>query len=425
MTSERKVFKLKGRVQHYAWGGSDYIPKLLSLENPGREPFAEYWMGAHENAPARLCGGAGADGTSGGCSADGTPGGEGISLSDYLREKPAERLGSYTSERFGRLPYLLKILDVKDMLSIQVHPAKAAAEEEFAAENQRGIARDAPNRNYKDDNHKPELMAALSEFWLLHGFKPEQDLIRILADTPELNFLMPVFSIGGYQQLYKTVMEMRQSEVDEVLEPLLDRILPLYRNGGLVRSEEHFWAARAALTYNEGAGIDRGIFSIYFFNLLNLHPGEAVFQDAGVPHAYLEGQNVEIMANSDNVLRGGLTAKHVDVPELMKHVRFEATQPRIIGGDRDTGHITVYTTTAPDFELSRISLSAGETVTVKAHSTELYIVMEGRVGVIEDGQAAFSGGRGDSFAALYKGRFELKAVADAVLYRAAVPVPRS
>ncbi len=403
MKQDRKVFKLQGKVQHYAWGGSDYIPKLLSLDNPAHEPFAEYWMGAHDNGPALL---------------------EEMPLNKYLQQIPAERLGAYTVERFGRLPYLLKILDVKDMLSIQVHPSKAAAEEEFAAENGRGVPLTAPNRNYKDNNHKPELMAALSEFWLLHGFKQEQDIIRILSGTPELNFLTPVFSIGGYQQLYKTVMEMPQADVDEALQPLLDRILPLYREGGLVRSEEHFWAARAAQTYNEGGHIDRGIFSIYFFNLLNLHPGEAIFQDAGLPHAYLEGQNVEIMANSDNVLRGGLTPKHVDVPELMKHIRFEATKPRIIVGDLDAGHITVYNTSAPDFELSRISLLAGEAITIKAHSTEIYIVMEGRLGVIEDGVPGFTRRKGESFAAMYKSRFELKAQDDSVVYRAAVPVAR-
>jgi mannose-6-phosphate isomerase len=407
MEKERKVFKLQGRVQHYAWGGADYLPRLLSVDNREHKPFAEYWMGAHENAPAVL------------------EAGGGLPLNEYLRERPVERLGPYTTERFGRLPYLLKILDVKDMLSIQVHPSKTSAELEFSAENERGIALDAPDRNYKDDNHKPELMAALSEFWLLHGFKPEEELIQILSGTPELNFLTPVFSVGGYQLLYKTVMEMAQAQVDEVLQPLLDRILPLYRDGRLVRSEEHFWAARAALTYDQGAGIDRGIFSIYFFNLLNLHPGEAIFQDAGLPHAYLEGQNVEIMANSDNVLRGGLTPKHVDVPELMKHVRFEATYPRILVGDRDAGHITVYGTPAPDFELSRISLQGGEMVTVKAHSAEVYIVMDGRLGVIEDGAAPFSRKKGDSFVAMYQARFGLKAQEDVVVYRAAVPVVRS
>ena len=407
MEKDCKVFKLRGKVQHYAWGGSSYLPALLSVENAGEQPFAEYWLGAHASGSAVL------EAANGGGA-----------LSDYLQEKPAERLGAYTAKRFGRLPYLLKILDVKDMLSIQVHPSKKAAEREFAAENKRGVALSAPDRNYRDDNHKPELMAALSEFWLLHGFKAEEELIGMLANTPELNFLMPVFSVGGYQQLYKTVMEMPQEAVNETLQPLLDRILPLYHNGGLVRSEEHFWAARAALTYNSPGRADRGIFSIYFFNLLNLHPGEAIFQDAGLPHAYLEGQNVEIMANSDNVLRGGLTPKHVDVAELMKHVKFEATNPRIIVGDRAAGHITVYPTPAPDFELSRISLMAGETVGVKAHSTDIFIVMEGRLGVIEEGCAPFSRWRGECWAALYGARFELKALADTVLYRATVPVPR-
>jgi mannose-6-phosphate isomerase len=418
MNNERKVFKLLGKVQHYAWGGSDYIPALLSVENGGHRPFAEYWMGAHENAPAVLEGAVAA-----GKGTEAVAAGKGVSLSAYLNERPEERLGPYTAERFRRLPYLLKILDVKDMLSIQVHPSKSAAETEFAAENKRGVGLNAAERNYKDDNHKPELMAALSDFWLLHGFKAEEELMRVLATVQELNFLTPVFSVGGYQQLYKTVMEMSQAEVNKALQPLLDRVIPLYQGGELHRKQEDFWAARAALTYNDKGRIDRGIFSIYFFNLLNLRPGEGIFQDAGLPHAYLEGQNVEIMANSDNVLRGGLTPKHVDVPELMKHIRFEATNPRIIAGDRAAGHITVYPTPAPDFELSRVSLMAGEAVTVKAHSAEIFIVMEGKVGVIEEGGAPFSRGRGESFVALYQARFELKAVADVVLYRAAVPVP--
>jgi mannose-6-phosphate isomerase len=428
MNKERKVFKLQGTVQHYAWGGADYIPALLSVGNDIRIPHAEYWLGAHRSGSALLEEvEGGKDYRKLGVSRAGVlvkDVKEGFPLSEYLEAQLVERLGVYTAERFGRLPYLLKILDVKDMLSIQVHPSKEAAEFEFAAENERGVALNAPERNYKDDNHKPELMAALGDFWLLHGFKPEEDVIAILASTPELNFLTPVFAVGGYQELYKTVMEMPQEEVNQVLRPLLDRILPLYRDGGLVRSEEHFWAARAALTYNEKERVDRGIFSIYFFNLLNLHQGEAIFQDAGMPHAYLEGQNVEIMANSDNVLRGGLTPKHVDVPELLKHVRFEATRPRIIVGDRDAGHITVYATPAPDFELSRISLMAGESVTVKARSTEIYLVLEGSLGVIEEGGVGFSRKRGDSFVALYQSRFELKATVDAVLFRAAVPVVR-
>jgi len=214
-------------------------------------------------------------------------------------------------------------------------------------------------------------------------------------------------------------MEMPQEEVNAALKPLLDRIVPLYKEHKLRKQDEDFWAARAALTYNEGEKIDRGIFSIYFFNLVNVLPGEAVFQDAGLPHAYLEGQNVEIMANSDNVLRGGLTPKHVDVPELLKHVRFEATFPRIIRENNTTGHIVVYKTPAPDFELSKISLQAGELITIQSRSVEIFLVLEGKVHV-ED-SPGFSRGVGEAFIAFDEAKLNLQADGDSVLYRASVP----
>ena len=406
MKRDNKVVKLRGKVQHYAWGGASFLPRLLSIPNTDNRPFAEYWMGAHDNAPSELV----FEGSA-----------AGVALNDYIGQSPQERLGSYTAGRFGRLPYLLKILDVKDMLSIQVHPSKKNAELEFAAENKKGIATDAPNRNYKDDNHKPELMLALSEFWLLHGFKPEEELSATLLATPELGFLSPVFAQKSYQGLYKTVMEMPQAAVNEALQPLLDRILPLYKEERLSKNEAHFWAARAALTYNSPGRVDRGIFSIYFFNLLNLHPGEAVFQDAGLPHAYLEGQNVEIMANSDNVLRGGLTPKHVDVPALLKHIKFEATYPHIITEENGPGRISVYHTTAPDFELSKIQLLQGETITIRAHSVDIFIVLEGKLGVIEEGGLPFGRKVGEAFVAFHQAKFDLMAQGDTVVYRASVP----
>ncbi|HEY4064055.1 MAG TPA: mannose-6-phosphate isomerase, class I [Puia sp.] len=411
--SNNKVFKLQGKIQHYAWGGNSFLPGLLSIPNPENKPFAEYWMGAHDNAPSEIVIEAPRAGGGGTTLA--------VRLNDYIKEWPEDTLGVYTTDRFGKLPYLLKILDVKDMLSIQVHPSKKNAELEFAAENKKGIAAGAPDRNYKDDNHKPELMLALSEFWLLHGFKPVEDLERILLATPELSFLAPILAKKRYQGLYRTVMEMPQTEVNKVLQPLLDRILPVYKKQELSKHEEHFWAARAALTYNEPGRIDRGIFSIYFFNLLNLHPGEAIFQDAGLPHAYLEGQNVEIMANSDNVLRGGLTPKHVDVPELLKHIKFEATHPHIIPEDNGPGHISVYHTPAPDFELSKLALLQGESLTIRAHSTDIFIVLEGKLGVIEQGGQPFTRKTGDAFLAFHQAKFELKAQEDAVVYRASVP----
>jgi mannose-6-phosphate isomerase len=410
MTQTNKVFKLKGKVQHYAWGGHSFIPRLLSLPNPDDKPFAEYWMGAHDNAPSELV-----------LSTDPTT--PTMPLNGYIAASPEATLGSYVAGRFGRLPYLLKILDVKDMLSIQVHPTKKNAELEFAAEDKKGVALNAPHRNYKDDNHKPELMLALSEFWLLHGFKPEAELMNILQTVPELAFFEPVFKKEGYKGLYQDMMELPQSQVNEILQPLLDRIVPAYRDGRLSRREEHFWAARAAETYNEPGKIDRGIFSIYLFNLLNLHPGEAIFQDAGLPHAYLEGQNVEIMANSDNVLRGGLTPKHVDVPELLKHVKFEATHARIIAESNIPGAITPYKTPAPDFELSKIELLPKEQVEILARSVEIFIVLEGDILVREDSREPFARMSGEAFLAFDRAKFELSTQQNAVIYRASVPVP--
>lgn len=400
MKQDRKVFRLQGKIQYYAWGGASYLPQLLHLPNPEGRPFAEYWMGAHDNAPAEIEGGA---------------------LNEVIGKDVRETLGEYTAGRFGRLPYLLKILDVRGMLSIQVHPTKRDAELEFAAENKRGVPLDAAERNYKDDNHKPELMVALSEMWLLHGFKPEEQLAQTLESVPELAFLTPVFEKKGYQGLYQAVMEMPQPEVNAVLGPLLKRIIPAYKEGGLKKNMEDFWAARAALTYDHPDRIDRGIFSIYFFNVLNMHPGEAIFQDAGQPHAYLEGQNVEIMANSDNVLRGGLTPKHVDVSELQKHIRFEATHPHILPGEHAPGRIAVFKTPAPDFELSRISLQKGELLKLTAHSAEIFIVMDGETEVVEAGAEGFSRKAGESFIAFCGATFDLNAREDTIVYRAAVP----
>jgi len=409
---EQKVFRLKGKVQHYAWGGHSFLPALLGLRDPDGKPWAEYWLGAHENAPSLLLPDTG--------SADDPS--QAMSLDRYIGEDPQGRLGDYAAGRFGRLPYLLKILDVRDMLSIQVHPSKRDAEKEFAEESKKGIPLNAPDRNYKDDNHKPELMVALSDFWLLHGFKPAGELRRILEDTPELRFLSPVFGQGDYQGLYKRVMEMEPLKVNEALQPLLDRIIPAYEANTLSKDQEDFWAARAALTFNETGRIDRGIFSVYLFNLVNLRPGEAIFQDAGLPHAYLEGQNVEIMANSDNVLRGGLTPKHIDVPELLKHIRFGETNPRVILAEGGERAISVFATPAPDFELSRIQLLKGDGIRIAARSTEIYMVLEGQLSVEESPGNPFDCHKGEAFLAFDNAGLGLTAREDTIVYRAAVPM---
>lgn len=394
------IYTLTGKIQHYQWGGSSFIPQLLQQQNAAQQPCAEYWLGAHVNAPSLVN--------------NTTP------LTVFF-EQDAAALGQKVMHDFKRLPYLLKVLDVKDMLSIQVHPSKENAVKAFAAENEKGVPLNAPHRNYKDDNHKPELMAALSEFYLLHGFRPAKKLVALLQAIPELNFLEPVFVQGGYKKLYETVMLMDTAMVTEKLQPLLDRIIPLYYAGKLEKTHPDFWAARAAITYNEAGKTDRGIFSVYLLNLVRLQPGEGIFQDAGILHAYLEGQNIEIMANSDNVLRGGLTPKHVDVPELMQHVSFTATEPVIVNAKPVTANEKVYKTPAPDFELSTIKLATGQSTTISTSNATILLATEGSVVVTEAG-AILTISAGQAFLATANSQFLIHANASAVLYRAAVPV---
>jgi mannose-6-phosphate isomerase len=405
MQNTKKIFRLTGIPQHYSWGGDSFIPELLHVPNNDKKPFAEYWMGAHLKAPSIVVYENGRD----------------QDLNAFIASDPVSMLGAKVNARFGRLPYLFKVLDVKDMLSIQVHPSKKSAELEFEKENKKGIPLDAAYRNYKDDNHKPELMVALSDFWLLHGFKESSKLEAVLSKTSELQFLLPIFKESGYEGLYKKVMELDQQEVNKRLQSLLHRIIPLYKEEKLSKTDEDFWAARAAITFNEAGNIDRGIFSVYLFNLVNLKPGEAIFQDAGVPHAYLEGQNMELMANSDNVLRGGLTNKHIDVAELIKHVKPEATIPNIIKG-RDSGVVgeKLFLTPATDFELRQITLQKGDETTLLSVTAEIFFVYEGEVEVSE-GQNALRFGNGESFLVANGGSVKLKALSACNIFRATVP----
>src|SRR5258705_7708935 len=198
------IARLTGTVKHYDWGGLSFIPSLLRKPNNDNKPFAEYWMGIHPLGISTV----------------------------HLANQEKKPLTDFA----GNIPYLLKVLDVKDMLSIQVHPSKSAAEEEFARENREGIPLDSPKRNYKDDNHKPEMLVALSDFYLLHGFKTPKLLTAILDVVTELNFLRPVFGKEDYTGLYKTIMTMSQEQVNQRLQLLLDRIVPQYKENKLEKS---------------------------------------------------------------------------------------------------------------------------------------------------------------------------------------------
>ncbi|HEV2273899.1 MAG TPA: mannose-6-phosphate isomerase, class I, partial [Acidobacteriaceae bacterium] len=381
------------------------------------QPFAELWMGAHPKAPAVA-----------------EAGGAVMPLDKWIAKDPQAVLGSAAERLFGgRLPYLFKILDVAKMLSIQAHPTRTQAREGFARENAAGIGLEEDRRNYKDDNHKPEVGVALTDFWMLHGFRPLKEIAAAFEAAPELHAVMPSFAeraaqAGGdagagsrlLRELYGIVMTMPQERVDLLLGPMLAR---LKTSSTPDKDRPDYWAVRAAKDFPlPGGHYDRGIFSIYLLNLVHLRPGEGTFQPAGVLHAYLEGVNVELMANSDNVLRGGLTPKHVDVPELLRILCFESSLPEVLEGEQAVGSAErVYRTAAEEFELSRIALQAGLRHSGQARQgPEILLLLEGSAVLTAPGQR-LELSRGSIVLVPFHTRYDLEPAGDAVFFKAAVP----
>ncbi|MBM3412215.1 MAG: mannose-6-phosphate isomerase, class I [Bacteroidetes bacterium] len=341
------IYLLEGVVKNYDWGGTAFLPHLLGSDNTSEKPFAEYWMGTHKQGMAHV-------------------------LDQHGQRRSLSEMGIV-------LPYLLKVLDIREMLSIQVHPTREAAISEFALENKAGVPLDAPHRNYKDQNHKPELMVALSSFWLLHGFKNAEQLRIVFDTTPEFNSLKNLWENEGNQALYQFVMEMSQQDVNSMLGALLNRLQNESTQSSFEKDNPAYWALRASLQYRKNDQIDRGIFSIYFFNLVSLREGEAIFQNAGIPHAYLEGQNVEIMANSDNVLRGGLTSKHIDVAALLKHIDCRGIQPEILHVQQINDKPAWFSVPVEDFKLGLLLMKKNEKYQLTATGPLTLLLLKGAV----------------------------------------------
>ena len=356
------AYKLQGIHRHYEWGGNAFIPQLMHVDNAIGKPFAEYWMGAHPSAPAMVE------------TAQGL-----MALDQMIQENKVAFLGAKTAAQFGALPYLFKILDVEKMLSIQVHPSKENAKKGFSKEQQAGVPIDASNRNYKDQNHKPEVMVALSDFWLLHGFMPAIALKERLSSLAPLQILLPEFGQDDYAGLYSHFMRLDQTATDKILKPLLEIAVHEVAAGKVDKTHPHWWANKYYGGIVPSSNIDKGILSIYILNIVNVPKYQGVFQGAGLLHAYLEGQNIELMANSDNVLRGGLTPKHIDIEELLQHIQFEPTYPSMLKGDFTSSNELQFPCPVPDFGLTKITITPGETCTNKTSSFEMFLVMQGDV----------------------------------------------
>lgn len=326
---------LEARFRHYAWGDLTFIPELYGVESTG-EPCAEAWLGAHPALPALArCGD------------------ERMALDALIAGQPLSILGPAVARRFVGLPYLLKILAVATPLSIQVHPSSSEAAAGFCRENDAGLAPDSPRRNYRDASHKPEFIVALTDFYALCGFRPAGQIARLLGEVPELYALLPRFE--GTAESLRDWLKVYYKLPDERIFPALARWLARLEEAGWhPRGSPQYWTLKAHHVFSPQPQDrpDRGLVFFLLLNLIKLEPWQGLYLSAGMPHSYLQGAGVEIMANSDNVVRGGLTAKHVDVDELLCIVRFDFACPPIVAGAATAlADETVYSTPAGEFEL--------------------------------------------------------------------------
>ncbi|AUM18136.1 mannose-6-phosphate isomerase, class I [Rhodococcus ruber] len=338
------MYPLRGAVRHYSWGSHTALAVLTGRPAPTEEPEAELWLGAHPVAPATVDAG------------DAT-----VPLCDLIARDPEGQLGPDCARQFdGRMPFLLKVLAAEQPLSLQAHPSRAQAREGFARENAAGIPLDAPHRNYRDDNHKPEMVVALSRFEALAGFRPPAETVEFLRDlgvsevTPYASELGDNLDATGLRALFTAWMTLPTKSLVGLTDAVLsgcERYLEA-RSG----SEDEFTvAARTALELGLAYPEDPGVLASLLLNRVSMEPGDALFLPAGNLHAYLRGTAVEIMANSDNVLRGGLTSKHVDVPELLRVLDFDSVDVPWVRARRD-GHERLYAPPVHEFELWRVRL---------------------------------------------------------------------
>ncbi|MGW2491166.1 mannose-6-phosphate isomerase, class I [Streptomyces sp. NPDC001606] len=359
--------RLDNTVRPYAWGSRTAIPHLLGVEPTG-EPQAEMWMGAHPGAPSRTARG---------------------TLVEVIDAAPERELGARAVDRFGpRLPFLLKILAAGAPLSLQVHPDLEQARAGYADEERRGVPVDAPHRNYKDANHKPELICALTEFDGLCGFRPPVEAADLLDGLGVASLKPYVDLLHAHPEdaaLREMLTAVLTADREEMAHTVAEATAACTRLGGA-------YAPYADIAHHYPG--DPGVIAAMLLNHVRLQPGEALFLGAGIPHAYLDGLGVEIMANSDNVLRCGLTPKHVDVPELLRVVRFEPGDPGVLRPEASPDGEEVYETPIDEFRLSRYVLpEAGAAHDVTRDAPQILLCTAGSVRAGEEelsaGQSVF------------------------------------
>ena len=402
---EQPAILLQNEIRPYAWGSITAIPDLLGVEPTG-EPQAELWMGAHPGAPSRL--------RYGQAIGSALP-----TLLSQIEADPVAELGAAVVAELGtRLPFLLKVLAAEQPLSLQAHPSTEQARVGYAEEDERGVPIDARHRNYKDTCHKPEVLCALTPFEALCGFRTTAITVRVLEGlgapglAPYVKALCARPGSDGLREVVTGLLAAPTPVRRKLVAAVIDACRRAQADPHGEFAAEYTWGARLGDRYPD----DVGVVIALLMNLVRLRPGEAVFLPAGNLHAHLFGVGVEIMANSDNVLRGGLTPKHVDVPELLRVLDF-ADGPEY----RPEVHVLptgeeVYDAPVEEFRLSRLPLRAGRPVTLDTPGPQILLVADGEVWVSgQNGRLSLPRG---SSAYVSAGRPAVTVSGDGLLFRA-------
>jgi mannose-6-phosphate isomerase len=354
-----RPFKLFNKVRHYDWGTRNddaFIPRFVGSPVVRDLPYAELWIGAHPAAPSDI-----------------VIQGRTSPLNKVIEDYPLEILGEDVARRFdNKLPFLLKVLSAANALSIQTHPNREQA----------GKLHSIDPVNYPDDNHKPEIAIALESLTAIAGFRPAMDIVNNFQYYPELHDLVgselmervlvagnESERIGNLKLLYGTIMKLAGEK--ERLSPVIERIVARLSAKGNLQGEELHFVEQYAVH-----GADAGLFSFLFFNIIQLRPGQAIFTDAGVPHAYVKGNIVECMANSDNVVRAGLTGKFKDVDVLLDILTYRFARYAIINEEQKTDGV-VYHTGAGEFEITGYRKQPGFDAMVESGNKPAVVLITG------------------------------------------------
>ncbi|MBI9070066.1 MAG: mannose-6-phosphate isomerase, class I [Melioribacteraceae bacterium] len=362
MNIEAKPYKLINTIQNYDWGTRNekaFIPELLGIETETDKPYAELWIGAHKKAPSKVI-----------------VEDKGISIIDLLKDSSNQILGKEASVKFdGKLPFLFKILSAGEALSIQAHPGKREAE----------VLNNIDPENYPDKNHKPEIAIAIDDLTALAGFRSHKEISKVLDEYSELTDLIGAEPVKRFieadennynkelRDLYSSLMINSEKDARRLKKTVKATMKRINKNKQLNEEQE------LIVGLNNKYGYDVGLYSILLLNILHLKSGEAIYLDTGIPHAYLKGNIVECMANSDNVVRAGLTAKFKDISTLIHILNYDSKTIEVLGS-ADRKELIEYNTPSTEFKISKYSLEEGKSLKFENNKTSnILLILDGSI----------------------------------------------